>query len=151
MQHGTTEPQMWEQTLLTIIFPHSLMVLQTDMLRWISRQRCPITAVNRTDTEAMKPCQAVIYGSADGKNWTELYTIESTPAANKDTMVYYSEFNTYKEGAEPVSYRYIKYAVDANGSCNLSELKVYKSASDYTVEPVSVSLIRMEHYLFLRL
>ena len=81
--------------------------------------------------------EAVIYGSADGKNWTELYTIESTPAANKDTMVYYSEFNTYKEGAEPVSYRYIKYAVDANGSCNLSELKVYKPASDYTVEPVS--------------
>ena len=80
---------------------------------------------------------AVIYGSTDGENWTELYTIESTPAANTDTMVYYSEFNTYKEGAEPISYRYIKYAVDANGNCNLSELKVYKPASDYTVEPVS--------------
>ena len=65
---------------------------------------------------------AVISGSNDGENWTELYTISSTPAENKDTMVYYTDFKT----SGVPSYRYIKYSVGANGNCNLSELKVYK-------------------------
>ena len=37
-------------------------------------------------------------------------------------MVYYTDFKTTRVP----SYRYIKYSVDANGNCNLSELKVYK-------------------------
>ena len=65
---------------------------------------------------------AVISGSNDGENWTELYTISSTPAEKTDTMVYYTDFKT----TGVPSYRYIKYSVDANGNCNLSELKVYK-------------------------
>ena len=65
---------------------------------------------------------AVISGSNDGENWTDLYTISSTPAEKQDTMVYYTDFKT----TGVPSYRYIKYSVDANGNCNLSELKVYE-------------------------
>ena len=65
---------------------------------------------------------ATIYGSEDGENWTELYTIEETPSEGKDTIVYYTDFNVN----EAPTCRYIKYAVGANGNCNLSELKVYR-------------------------
>ena len=65
---------------------------------------------------------AVISGSNDGENWTELYTVSSTPAEKTDTMVYYTDFKT----SGVPSFRYIKYSVDANGNCNLSELKVYE-------------------------
>ena len=65
---------------------------------------------------------AVISGSNDGENWTDLYMISSTPAEKQDTMVYYTDFKT----TGVPSYRYIKYSVDANGNCNLSELKVYE-------------------------
>ena len=65
---------------------------------------------------------ATIYGSEDGENWTALYTIEETPSQGKDTIVYYTDFNV--TGAPTC--RYIKYAVGANGNCNLSELKVYR-------------------------
>ena len=65
---------------------------------------------------------AVISGSNDGENWTDLYTISSTPAEKQDTMVYYTDFKT----TGVPSYRYIKYSVDTNGNCNLSELKVYE-------------------------
>ena len=65
---------------------------------------------------------ATIYGSEDGENWTELYTIEETPSEGKDTIVYYTDFNVN----EAPTCRYIKYAVGANGNCNLSELKIYR-------------------------
>jgi|GEM_PF-686568 len=66
---------------------------------------------------------AVLYGSNDGENWEELYTVESTPKEKTDTITYAGDFDT-----ENHKFRYVKYAVDASGNANLSELKIYEKA-----------------------
>ena len=68
---------------------------------------------------------ATIYGSNDGEDWTPLYTIDSVPAQNTDTFVYYTDFNTTEH-----TFRYIRYAQTESGNCNLSELKVYEPVSE---------------------
>lgn len=67
---------------------------------------------------------ATISGSNDGETWTDLYTIEETPAVGRDTFAYCTEFKTTEH-----TWRYVKYWVSGDGSnCNLSELKIWKLA-----------------------
>ncbi len=75
-------------TLLTTIFPHSLMVFANGYVTLDLKAEMPIAAVSYAPRAGYESrCEeAVIYGSTDGENWTELFTIESTPAANKDTI-----------------------------------------------------------------
>ncbi|MBQ8624080.1 MAG: discoidin domain-containing protein [Oscillospiraceae bacterium] len=54
------------------------------------------------------------YGSLDGENWTELYTVGSNPSF---------EMN-YADMGSARTYRYIKYDVPG-GLCNIAEIKLY--------------------------
>lgn len=79
---------------------------------------------------------ACIYGSNDGENWDLIYTITSTPSSGKLSYVYAAEF-----ASGTSEYQYVKYAVDENGNCNISELKVFTSIPEIkSVENVSVSV-----------
>ncbi len=57
------------------------------------------------------------YGSDDGENWTEIFTVTSTPAAGINYAF-----------AEGCSYRYIRYDVPTGTGalCNIAEIKLYK-------------------------
>ena len=60
------------------------------------------------------------YGSDDGENWTELYTVTSTPASGIN-------FAFMPEGC---AYRYIRYDVPSGDYyCNIAEIILYKKGA----------------------
>lgn len=54
------------------------------------------------------------YGSLDGENWTELYTVGNNPAFKMN----------YADMGSPRTYRYIRYDIPG-GLCNIAEIKLY--------------------------
>lgn len=68
---------------------------------------------------------AEISGSANGTEWTPIYTIDSAPAQGSDNFVYYRDFNDGKT----VTYRYIK--IERASECNISEFSVYELAGTF--------------------
>lgn len=74
---------------------------------------------------------ASLYGSNDGESWELLHTIKSTPSEGKLSYAYVNEFASIPVMGK--EYRYYKYAVGANGNCNISELELYALPEDITI------------------
>lgn len=74
---------------------------------------------------------ASLYGSNDGGSWELLHTIKSTPSEGKLSYAYVNEFASIPVMGK--EYRYYKYAVGANGNCNISELELYALPEDITI------------------
>lgn len=80
--------------------------------------------------------KASLYGSADGTNWTKLYTIDNKPSATNYNYILAHEF----EGMDN-TYRYIKYAVpegDNAAACNLAELKIYGTLNAGAYDDITI-------------
>lgn len=74
---------------------------------------------------------ASLYGSNDGGSWELLHTIKSTPSEGKLSYAYVNEFASIPVMGK--EYRYYKYAVGADGNCNISELELYALPEDITI------------------
>ncbi len=74
---------------------------------------------------------ASLYGSNDGNDWDLLHTIKSTPPEGKLSYAYVNEFASIPVMGK--EYRYYKYAVGSNGTCNISELELYALPEDVTI------------------
>lgn len=87
---------------------------------------------------------ASLYGSNDGEKWELLHTISQTPQADKITCAYINEFVSASVMGKP--YRYYKYAVDATGNCNISELRLYEKPEDLEVPQMPDTLEKWVTY-----
>ncbi|MCI8490181.1 MAG: family 43 glycosylhydrolase [Lachnospiraceae bacterium] len=87
---------------------------------------------------------ASLYGSNDGNKWTLLHTISEIPPANKLSYAYMNEFETVSALGQ--KFRYYKYAVGANGNCNIAELKLYRMPEDLKLPEIPATLEKWVEY-----
>lgn len=99
--------------------------------------------------------------SADGENWTTLYTISNAPVSNQLTQVFNDSFTSYDPDA---TFRYVRYDVpdssqkqSYNGkeeayNCNLAEIKLYGKLEESNLKPIAKAIapdtqIRTNQYM----